>query len=226
MSSGDDRIWFPGNPWPDGHRIRAFAWGGLLDPEAGLRFAIELTSEDYDADDPPGLDDDGDDDRPETDFESRSVWQNYHRCVIRPAPGFVVGTPEEPLDFDSLADRTFRVDRLEDVAGLEDPDDVAFHLYLLGHDSVADHRVRFTTGDSPSAFGLEWDGRIALTYVGEEEFGYRFRARVGRAVFQGFQVPDRLDDEAADRLFAACVRDPARFRLTREGGERRYLPAP
>lgn len=223
----DDRIWFPGNPWPGGHRIRTFAWGGLLDPEAGLRFAFELTSEDYDAEDPPGLDGDDDgDDEPEADFGTRAVWLNYHRCRIDPSAGFVVGTPDEPLDFDALADHTFAVDHLDDVAGFDDPDDLAFHIYLLGHDSVADHRIRFTAGHRPLAFALEWDGRIALTYVGEEEFAHRFRARVGQAVFQGFLVPDEVDDEAAGRLFHACVRDPARFRLRREDGERRYLPLP
>ncbi|MFE3456425.1 hypothetical protein ACFXKD_02695 [Nocardiopsis aegyptia] len=224
MSSDDDRIWFPGNPWPDGHRIRTFVWGGLLDPEGAVRFAFELTSADYAADEPPepGTDDD---DRPGSDFTSPPVWRNYHRCDISPSRGFVVGTPDAPLDFGALDGRTFRVDRLEDVADLED-DDVAFHLYLLGHDSVADHRVRFTAGASPFVFALEWDGRIALTYAGEEEFEHRFRARVGRARFRGFHVPDELDDEAADRMLTACVRDPARFRFSREGGERRYLPAP
>ncbi|RKS09104.1 hypothetical protein DFP74_4833 [Nocardiopsis sp. Huas11] len=224
MPQDDDRIWFLGNPWPDGHRIRAFTWGGQLDPEAGLRFAFELTSEDYDADDAPEhqTEDEDDDDGPE-DFASRPVWQNYHRCRITPSRGFVVGTPDEPLDFGRIAGRTFRVDRLEDVAALED-DDAAFHVYLLGHDSVADHRVRFAAGGSPLTFALAWDGRIALTYIGEEEFRHRFRVRVGQAVFQGFHVPDEIDDEAADRLFRACARDSARFRLCREDGERRYRP--
>ncbi|AOW86738.1 MULTISPECIES: hypothetical protein [Streptomyces] len=226
MSSGDDRIWFLGNPWPDGHRIVEFEWDGWLDPDIGLRFTFELESADYNADDPPELedDDDGDDEWGSSFESSKVVWRNYHRCSIRPAMGFVVGTPDEPLDFEVLASRTFRVDRPEDVAQLDDEDDLAFHIYLLGHDSVADHHIRFPATHAPFEFGLEWVGRIALTYIGDEEFKHRFQVRVGRATFRGFQVPDELDDEAADRLLTACVRDAARFRLSRDGGERRYVP--
>ncbi|AXK34051.1 hypothetical protein DVA86_16675 [Streptomyces armeniacus] len=231
MSSGDDRIWFPGNPWPDGHRIARFEWGGRLDPDVGLRFTFELESADYDADDPPGLEDDdgddGDDDEWGSGFESsKTAWRNFHRCGITPAMGFVVGTPDEPLDFEGLPDRTFRVDRPEDVARLDDEDDLAFHIYLLGHDSVADHHIRFPAVHAPFEFGVEWAGRIALTYIGDEELRHTFQVRVGRAAFRGFRVPDELDDGAADRLLTACVRDASLFRLSQSTATRRYVPTP
>ncbi|MES9541667.1 hypothetical protein [Actinomadura sp. NPDC000600] len=223
LSAKDDRIWFPGNPWPGGHRIEEFAWKGRLDPESGLRFVFELESADYDAEDSPGREEDEDsEDGP--DFEAKIVWCNYHSCTISAARGFVAGSPDEPLDFDALTGRAFHVDGLDEVDEIEDWDDFAFHIYLLGHDSVADHRIRFPTRHAPFEFGLEWDGRIALTYVGEEEYKYRFRAGVGRVAFQGFEVPDDLDDKAADGLLKACLRDPERFRLSQEGRERWYVP--
>lgn len=222
MAAEGDRIWFPGNPWPEGHRIVEFAWGGRLDPGVGVRFTFELVSADYDEDDPPGAEDG--DDEPESDFEAKIAWCNFHRCSVSSAGGFVVGTPDEPLDFATLADRTFRVDRPEDLAGLDDDDDLAFHIYLLGHDSVADHRIRFPVVHAPFEFELEWDGRIALTYVGDVELRHGFHVRVRAAAFRGFEIPDELDDAAAERLLTACVRDAAPFRLSRGDGWRRYVP--
>ncbi|MET3287619.1 UNVERIFIED_CONTAM: hypothetical protein ABID98_000189 [Brevibacillus sp. OAP136] len=37
-----NRIYFAGNPWPDGHRIKAFAWSGRLEPGSGLWFDFDL----------------------------------------------------------------------------------------------------------------------------------------------------------------------------------------
>ncbi|MBC6456544.1 hypothetical protein [Actinomadura sp. HBU206391] len=222
MVAHDDRIVFPGNPWPDGHAIVEFSWGGRLDPDVGLRFAFELTSAFYDADDGDGVEEE-DEDEERSDFESKFAWNNYHQCRISSGMGFVAGTPDEPLDFDALTGRTFVVDRPEEVDEFED-EDFAFHIYLLGHDSVADHRIRFPVRHAPLEFGLEWEGRIALTYFGEEEYEYRFQARLARTAFTGFEVLDELADEEAHRLLAACVRDPARFRLSHDGGERRYVP--
>ncbi len=42
------RIWFPGNPWPDGHRIEEFAWTGRLDDAGRLWFDLTLRTGPYD----------------------------------------------------------------------------------------------------------------------------------------------------------------------------------
>lgn len=134
MTVGDDRIWFPGSPWPDGHRIAEFRWTGWLDPSDGLRFGFLLVSADYHAEDPPGA---GDEPPREVPFGvSRTTWLNYGRCTIRPSLGFLAGTPDAPLDLDALTGRTFTADPLDSLADLEEDDDeFAFHLYLLGHDT-------------------------------------------------------------------------------------------
>lgn len=140
--------------------------------------------------------------------------------------GFVAGTPDEPLDLGRLAEREFHVDPLDQVAGYEDEDDdYAFHVYLLGHDSVADHRIRFPVRRGPSRFDVEWTGRVALTYVGDDEFRYEFRAQVSAVDFTGFTLPPDLDDDDARALLARCVRDADAFRLDDRGSHRRFVPA-
>lgn len=42
------RIWFPGNPWPGGHRVTEFAWTGRLDDAGRLWFDLSLQTEPYD----------------------------------------------------------------------------------------------------------------------------------------------------------------------------------
>ncbi|WP_430781416.1 hypothetical protein [Actinoplanes sp. G11-F43] len=42
------RIWFPGNPWPDGHRIEEFAWTGRIDDAGRLWFDLTLRTGPYD----------------------------------------------------------------------------------------------------------------------------------------------------------------------------------
>ncbi|PSB27626.1 hypothetical protein [Stenomitos frigidus] len=65
----------------------------------------------------------------------------------------------------------------------------AFDIYLLGHDSVADHRLRFTQRLTPNHFSVDWRGRIALFYSGSYEFRYEFEAHVESTEFQGIELP-------------------------------------
>ncbi|MGI5224414.1 hypothetical protein [Actinoallomurus sp. CA-142502] len=217
----EGRIWFPGNPWPDGHRIAEFRWTGWLSPEDGAGFGFSLKSAPYDEDDRAELD--GEEDHP---FGGgRATWRNYGWTTIDAMQGFVAGTPDEPLDFGRLSEREFHVDPLDQVAEYEDHDDYAFHVYLLGHDSVADHRIRFPVRQAPFRFDIAWNGRVALTYIGETEFEYEFRARVSAADFTGFELPRDLNDDDAQALLARCVRDADAFRLDDRGSVRRFVPA-
>jgi len=216
--TSEDRIWFVGNPWPAGHRIAELAWEGWLDPTGEVRFGFFLESVYYLAEDPPGAPDK----EPGATFTpSRSVWDNYGECTIRTGSGFVVGTSKQPLDFAALAEREFLVDPLD---GLSEPDDEAFTVYLLGHDSIADHRIRFPVRHADFRFGLEWTGRAALTYVGDTEYRYAFRVRAGDVPFRGFAVPRMMDDDAACALLAECVVDASRFTIVAAGRNRFLRP--
>ena len=68
----------------------------------------------------------------------------------------------------------FQVDPIEDY----DWDYPAFTIYLLGHDAVAGHDIRMTPSDTQGLYDIDWRGRIALAYVGEDQFNYSFRARI------------------------------------------------
>ncbi|GLZ38285.1 hypothetical protein [Actinokineospora sp. NBRC 105648] len=163
-------IWFPGNPWPEGHRVDDFSWSGRQGADGGLWFDLELATADYDETrNPPDTEDTG-------DWASPIVWTNYHSCMISSTNwGNAIGFPAGDFQFD-------RPQRLtaDTVPNREDP---AFHTYLLGHDAVAHHEFEF----QPTAAGrwdIVWTGKIALAYIGDEEFKYSFRAELDDVEYQ------------------------------------------
>lgn len=169
----DGRIWFPGNPWPNGHRIAEFEWTGRTDNEDRTWFDLSLVTADYDEEGYPPEPDEYE----VADFASPIVWSNYHRCTLsstawEDATGILAAGPGKPVRLDQPL--TLTADPLPPA----DPDsDPAFHVYLLGHDSTADHRVRFRPVDA-GGFDIVWDGRLALTYAGQDEFRYTFHAEI------------------------------------------------
>jgi hypothetical protein len=193
MSEGrmiDGRIVFPGNPWPEGHPIEEFEWTARI--EGGdLWFDLHLRSAEYDSERQFDADDENEEDEASS-WEAPIVWNNYHRCTLYSTfwgeqGGFRVCA----IDAFSLAwldGRAFAVDPVE--AEIEDADDRPFHIYLLGHDSVANHRVEFrrvagsdidgSNIDSSDAFDILWSGDIALSYVGDSRLEHRFEARIAR----------------------------------------------
>lgn len=203
----EPRIWFPGNPWPAGHALQEVTWGGRLDGE-GLRFELRVQSADYYADDG---DQEEEDEEPESDWLAKIVWGNYHACHIE--GGF-------PLEAAPDLRRSFSFHHLDPELP-EDFDDHLFATYLLGHDSVADHHLRF----APVAGGhaLRWDGKIALTYAGDEELRYRFWAQIPRLRFDGFKVTGVTEEQALEFL-AAAVPNPEDYEIRREGGWRWFSP--
>lgn len=168
-------IWFPGNPWPAGHRVEEFDWTGRLDDSGRLWFDLTLHTAAYgeagatDDEESAGL----------PDWEAPIVWHNYHRCTLSSifwenATGLLAATPERPFRLADPAPQQLRADPLP----VEDLDaEPAFHVYLLGHDSVADHTITFTA-DGEGAHHVGWTGRIALTYAGDDTFRHAFRAEI------------------------------------------------
>jgi hypothetical protein len=183
---GSGRIWFPGNPWPDGHRLESCELVRMVDPRRGayvdgvvecraLPSAIELRSAPYDEGDEPserdaiGVD----------DCSSKIAWNNYGSAWIGATasgamPGFQVSDGSIPFQHDKDTHH-FVVDRLP--LGLPSFSDFfqrqAFGCYLLGHDAVADHDIRLNR-TSDGSYHLDWTGRLALAYGGAETFDYSF----------------------------------------------------
>ena len=175
-----DRIYFPGSPWPEGHAIAEFAWTArVVDGE--VWFDLHLKSADYYAERDF---DDEDEDEDLGDWESPSVWSNYHACTLSSTfwgnPGFRVCraeqyTPEFLNGLEVLVD--------PHPEAVEDWDQLAFHIYLLGHDAAARHKIRFERLQGSDLFKIVWTGAIAAAYVGQYEFKHAFSAAISSAQF-------------------------------------------
>jgi len=92
--------------------------------------------------------------------------------------------PVADFSADWLDGRTFEIDTIANgtLDGVE-LDDLAFHIYLLGHDSVANHRITFQRIAGSDCFDIVWTGDIALTYAGDDDLDHRFEARIANVPF-------------------------------------------
>ncbi len=228
MTRSAGRIVFADNPWPRGHRIERAVWSGRID-DRGLWFDLHVESARYDEDDDVrAAAGDGSDedvvDPPGGDWAAKAVWGNYHRCSLsstkwRCDGGFLVGTAEQRFDWADLAGQRFAVDPLPSTrattaqlprAAGDDQPEPAFNIYLLGHDTVGGHRLRFTPGRGGAR--IDWEARIALTYAGDQRFIHRLTAHIDAARFEGFRAVDGLPPDVASDLLAVFTTDPSVYR--------------
>lgn len=183
-----DRIYFPGNPWPEGHPIEHLVWTGRIE-EDGLYFDLDLRSEGYfeereiESSEPDV-----------SDWSSPVVWGNYGRCSLSstkwgPSEGIFVGDEDDPLDWSKLSHWMFDVDMRK---ASHDYDNHVFRIYLLGHDAVLRHHIEFTEPRG-RLHRLRWKARVALTYVGQYELKYRLEVDAD-VTFRGFEAGRNVDD--------------------------------
>ncbi len=171
-----DRIFFPGNPWPEGHVIDDFSWSAER-RGADIWFHFHLDSVEYYAEreieDPEG-DEDLD------SWRAPGVWGNYHRCILSSEEWHNGG-------FKACPASEFSAERIDGLVIRVDPapqdmrasyESRAFHIYLLGHDSVADHTISFKRVEGSNTFDILWEGKVALTYQGDYELEHSFRAEI------------------------------------------------
>lgn len=210
-----DRIEFLGNPWAKGHAIQDFFWSARLEP-SGIWFDLHLHTAEYSAEDahPEEFVDES-----QGDWQAKIVWNNYHRCTLSSnywdGTGFQVASRAQSLDFKTLSGQEFCVDPLP----IEFDQPRPFDIYLLGHDSAADHRIRFTQRSTPNCFSVDWRGRIALSYSGDYEFRYEFAAHVESTEFEGIELPKGTREQDAQSLLAPFVIDVDAFTLVLRGEE-------
>jgi hypothetical protein len=218
------RIFFPGNPWPEGHAIDQFELLGLLD-RSGVRLLLHLRSAAYNAEREIERDED---DEPDSAWDAPAVWTNYGSCIlsathwgIEPGSGFAAVDPGRRFSVTDLAGRAFRVDP-EDGDTLSHADEThVFRLYLLGHDTAMDHRIVFSK-TANGLFDIDWSGRIALTYVGSRTLGHTFRAALRDVPFSGIVAPSFTAEEAM-RALAEDVSDATTFTLLPRSGYRNWF---
>ena len=174
----ENRIYFLGNPWSEGHLIYDFEWEAEV-RENDVWFTFHLGTDDYYAE--RDIEDDKDTEY-DSDWEAPIVWGNYHSCILSATNwhdgGFRVCSLED-YSLDRLDKHVFKVDSPPpDLKSMSEEDDLAFYIYLLGHDAVADHRIEFTKQKNSDLFDLQWSGKIALAYAGDFEFKYAFEAHL------------------------------------------------
>lgn len=172
----DNRIWFTGNPWKEGHPIKKFEWSAEI-RDGVVWFHLHLETEDYEKE---KIIDDPEDTDYDSDWEAPIVWNNYHSCTISSNNWHDGGFPVCSVD-------EYSIEKLDGFIANVDPlpvtlngdlDDLAFHTYLLGHDSVAGHEIKFVRREGTELFDIHWDGKIALVYAGDEEYRYEFHAQI------------------------------------------------
>lgn len=235
MSNPFGRIWFPGNPWPNGHALKQpqlFAqfdncfheWGSA--PGAYLRLQIE--SENYYAEwsdaeveaayKAEEVEIDQGVDRP--NWQSYIVWQNYHSCRIGDNAEILIGNDLNKFTADWFEGKSLKFDPVDGVMCAKEHDDLAFHCYILGHDSVADHKISIRNGRTPWTIDMDWRGKVALTYIGDDEFKYDFRAEVRNAPFLGFRGPRETTRTTRRGLLGRKIETERERRETRSLDER------
>lgn len=206
----ETRIFFKDNPYPGGHRIKKFVWSATMDPEEGLYFHFHLETDDYYAED---VSEEEDENETVSDWDSKIVWGNYHSCKLSSTAhgnsGIHIAAPGEKFDFGGWETLPLTVDTLPLPADWE-YDDLAFSIYLLGHDSVANHNIRINRQGN-NTFRIHWTGNIALTYAGDDEFKHSFEANVDEITFDGIYYPKDYTQEQALALLGTLVQHPEHF---------------
>jgi hypothetical protein len=175
-----NRIYFKDNPWPEGHPIKKFVWSARV--EAGdVWFDFHLESVNYYAE--REIEDDEDMEYA-SDWAAPIVWGNFHSCTLSTnnwhEGGFKVCRLEQysPDFFNGLE---LEVDK--DQQSADDCNYLAFHIYLLGHDSAAKHKIKFERIGDTDLFNIAWSGKIALAYVGDYEYKHDFSTFISGVKF-------------------------------------------
>ena len=221
-------IYFKGNPWAEGHRILQFEWSGHLS-EKGLHFDFSVETAAYDEADNNSLEDDElydydeedddeeDDDEDIDDWDSKVVWRNYNSFHLtsedEEQQGLLIGSETHRFNEMTFTENAWQVDFLTDEQIEElDPEELSFSIYLLGHDSAAFHTIQFSQNENHS-YAIQWDGKIALTYAGAEEFEYEFHMNIDSAIFEGFTIPPHMTNEMALDLVKKYTVYPEHFHI-------------
>ncbi|PXX57455.1 hypothetical protein DFR70_118110 [Nocardia tenerifensis] len=218
----EGRIVFPGNPWPAGHAIEEFAWTGRIDENGNLWFDLHLRSAEYVAEGEPESAEGAD------DWASPRVWRDCGSCTLSSTywgeddgTGFLAATPGNPFRLKARAPQRLTADPLP-LVEFDQLEYLAFNIYLLGHDSVADQEVIFTRRPD-GAHDIEWHGRIALTYADDTEFRHRFRARI-TAPLEYIRYPASLSPEEAQDHLQAVLDAPELFETGLVDGQPAWVP--
>ncbi len=231
----EGRIWFEGNPWPSGHPIKSAELFIELSegedqswpPERGAYLGLNIKSHDYYSEMTKDEREKAykeeavilDNNESIADWNSYIVWKNYHRCRIE-SSNAQIGTSSQKLDLRNFERCTmaFETGR-KSVADQENALN-AFTCYILGHDSVSDHEIKFSTCNSNTgSVDIAWTGAVALSYLGELDFDYRFRAELKNVPFLGMKGPRYQELRETSRSFFGLFRKSDYYDLRQDKEE-------
>lgn len=201
-----NRIYFLENPYPKGHNLKEFLWSGRIEEDKSMWFDFHLKTDEYSA----GDETDDDDEESKSDWDSKVVWDNYHNCTMSSTywgdRGIQIHKTAAKVVFNDFIKEPLLADTFTFDDEEFDSDDVAFGIYLLGHDTCANHEIEITpTGKNK--FEIEWSGKIALTYSGEDEFSHDFTLFLQNIEFDSFYYPKSWSLEKATDFFKTNFED-------------------
>jgi hypothetical protein len=174
----ENRIFFIGNPWPEGHPIAEFEWSSEIRNKE-LFFDFHLKTVPYYSE--RDIEEDNVDEDAPT-WKQPAAWENFHRCTLSSTywghgDGAFICTAEPSITQDSFADLMENRELVIDAPPPEDSEDNFFNIYLLGHDSAAHHKLVFTMSpNNPKLVNIVWTGKIALSYSGDYDYEHDFIA--------------------------------------------------
>jgi len=213
-----NRIFFKDNPFPKGHQIEEFVWSAHYvnnsgDKEEGLYFDIHLATDEYGSED--GYEE-AENFEPDSDWHSKTVWENYGDCIISSTEwhygGFMAADKNNPIDLQNLEGKIFYVDA-PPIDMESDYEERAFHIYLLGHDACADHKISFKKKTSDRTYNIEWHGKIALAYMGSYDLDHEFGLYIENVKFDGIYLNDDVPLEQSIEKLASCIQNFKDFHI-------------
>ena len=133
-----------------------------------------------------------------------------------------MGSPSAKFEWNDWQRREIHLDPAdESLPENQDYSERAFHIYLLGHDAVADHHISFEA--LQGNWTISWKGKIALAYTGNYELKYHFATLLDKISFGGFNVPSQLNDEQAWNLFGNAVSKADEWQFVVDQNRRRFI---
>lgn len=203
MSTSANRIWLKDNPWPEGHSVKEIQFYGIL-KENGVYLHLEIKSENYYAKEgykaiqaPARKHDEMLDARGIKDnWRFYASWLNYHACHIYPNNDLLLGNENNPFSINKFSNLELSADNPppeEKQWGGLDFDNMFFHCYILGHDAVGHHHIHITSATDSLTYHIDWKGKIALTYGGDEAFKHSFEVQLRDLSFEGFKGQSRME---------------------------------
>lgn len=153
----ENKIYFIGNPWPNGHLIKEGAGMSLFKNNNLIFVKLSLKSENYCLE--------SESFSRETDWECVDSWSNYCFANLNLCEELEVDCTK----FASLLTKSeFLLKATSLPINYDDLDINRNHCYILGHDDVVGHKIKLIKLENNN-YNVEWSCEYVGTYFGNYE---------------------------------------------------------